>query len=314
MKLHVWLAVLAFNVIIFCCTLPAFLIALVSRVVRCCCGGRQCMALTTATIYACHFSWRWALRLCGCWIRITFNRDKEAPSGLSMVYVANHQSFLDAMLMTAFSPSSTVAKIRMLASAHLMAFPGLSAIICACGHVLIPVVRNKECEAEMCTRGEQIRQRMELYKHHVQRGGHASWFPEGRLNRGDPTKLELFRAGGFSVATELDVEVWCVAIVGASLCWPPTARIGGRPAKIHVRQFRLCASSHDFLRAAGVSAEQAGDDGTNAKIYLAKTAQDAIQAAVDEMVSKDECARSKRQAWAAVDDTNVEDGRAGPKR
>lgn len=171
MKLHVWLAVLAFNVIIFCCTLPAFLIALVSRVVRCCCGGRQCTALTTATIYACHYSWRWALRLCGCWIRITFNRDKEAPSGLSMVYVANHQSFLDAMLMTAFSPSSTVAKIRMLASAHLMAFPGLSAIICACGHVLIPVVRNKECEAEMSTRGEQIRQRMELYKHHVQRGG-----------------------------------------------------------------------------------------------------------------------------------------------
>lgn len=94
---------------------------------------------------------------------------------------------------------------------------------------------------------------------------------------GDNLHPATFRAGGFALAVEVDVEIWCVATVGNNVCWPRRAAAGGAPSRIGVKLFKLCESSHKF-------AASAGDERARA-ILLADSAHDRIKEAIDELVA-----------------------------
>merc|ERR1712187_826566 len=85
---------------------------------------------------------------------------------------------------------------------------------------------------------------------HVAKGGMVCWYPEGILNKGNPQHPNTFRAGGFVIPVNLDVELWCFASFGVQDCWPVKAAAGGRPANIKCRLSQLCESSHACLAAA----------------------------------------------------------------
>merc|ERR1712196_3022 len=96
---------------------------------------------------------------------------------------------------------------------------------------------------------------------------------------GDPCELQQFRAGGFAIPEEVDCEVWCIAFVGNSKCWPRDAAIGGFPCRIAVKLSCLCASSACFLKDAGL----ANADSRERQLHLARFAQERVQRDVLEL-------------------------------
>merc|ERR1712107_445614 len=83
-----------------------------------------------------------------------------------------------------------------------------------------------------------------------------------------------------------DVELWACAIVGASDCWPKASALGGRPAKVAIKFFPVCQNTLEMLRAAGVAQDQVGDDGEQARRFLANTAQGRMRAALTQMFAE----------------------------
>ncbi|CAK9087310.1 cGMP-dependent protein kinase 2 (cGK 2) (cGK2) (cGMP-dependent protein kinase II) (cGKII) [Durusdinium trenchii] len=108
----------------------------------------------------------------------------------------------------------------------------------------------------------------------------GAWFPEGLMNRGDPEILQEFRAGAFAVPVKTDVEIWCIAAVGCNVCWPVKAAVGGLPARIGLKVFRLTDSSHKLI-------EDLKDCDERAKaLHIAGLAKSAVQEGVNELVAK----------------------------
>jgi len=174
----------------------------------------------------------------------------------------------------------------MLVSNHVMKMPCLGQIIQAMNHVVVPF-RKIGSELElgeeaMETDKELMVKRMQVLEDHVAEGGMVAWFPEGLLNKGDPQHLNMFRAGGFVIPVNLDVEVWCFASVGVQECWPVKAALGGRPANIMCRLSQLCESSHACLATAS-SFNTMADQHARC-VYLANLAHDRTQEMINEMV------------------------------
>merc|ERR1719272_2018928 len=122
-------------------------------------------------------------------------------------------------------------------------------------------------------------ERMQMLEDHADDGGVVAWFPEGQINRGDPHQVGMFRAGGFVLPALIDVEIWCIASVGNSICWPRQAAVGGRPCDIGIKIFQLCESSHDFVSSVAPTDKAQS-------ILLANSAHDAIQQAVDDLIAR----------------------------
>lgn len=284
-----YLGVLVFNVLLLLFNLPVYAVARVTQTVKQFRGGKETVFLTKLTIAACHFMWLLSIKLCW-WIRVNYVVDDlkrmETDSGRPKVILANHQSFLDTLFMTSHLPFRRATQVKMYVASTLCKTPLLGTIVLGAGHVEVPFQATKTTDTNMSVDKALLQDRMEVFKNHIRNGGTGSWFPEGRLNREDPNTVGMFRAGGFAIAEETDVEVWGLALVGVTRCWPSRSSVGGRPSHIHSRLFLICESTHDYLREHGVSREQVGDSGEQARTFLADSTRVLIQECCDQMRGK----------------------------
>lgn len=275
-------AVFFFNLLMVIFTLPAFLVAkicVLAQAVKPMQSG--CLRERIVLVFTC-LMWRMLLA-CSCWVRLDVEglaefRSKLAQSGRPAVIVSNHASFMDTILLVTFMPLAQQAKIKMMVSSHLLNMPIIGTIATAMGHKAVPFKATGadgtfELDKELMAKRQQ---ELEL---HVASGGLAGWFPEGTMNRGDVREISTFRAGGFTLAVHVDVEIWCVAFHGNAACWPRTAPVGGRPCTIRARIFQLCESSHMYVRDAGVEVSKERE----ASIHIANGAHEKVQAAVKEL-------------------------------
>mmetsp|Transcript_38857 Transcript_38857/g.103180 ORF Transcript_38857/g.103180 Transcript_38857/m.103180 type:complete len:306 (-) Transcript_38857:101-1018(-) len=283
-------AVTLFNVVLILFNVPVYFIALFTQLVKKCRGGKETVCLSRLTIAACHAMWWLTIKVC-CWIRVNIVVEESKTTSLrsrkrSKVIIANHQSFMDTILMTSMFPIMTVVDIKMFVASTLTAMPFLGTIVLAAGHIEVPFKAGKTTDTSMQVDKTVIAQRMKMFSEHIQKGGFGAWFPEGRMNREDPKVVGMFRAGGFAIAEEEDVELWGMAWVGVTQCWPSSASVGGKPSRIDSRLFLICESTHAHLLEKGVSREQVGDSGEKARTFLADTTRDLIQECCDNMRSE----------------------------
>lgn len=278
------LAVFCFNLLLVVFTLPPYLIAkfsvLSARVKpmhsR---SWRRCAVLVSTCL-----AWRIAL-FCCCWIRthvegLAAFRSALGKSGRSPVIVANHASFMDTILLVTFMPLSQMAKIKMFISSHLLNMPLLGTICEAMGHMAVPFTSGDSREFKVDK--EKMAERMRELEAHVASGGCAGWYPEGTMNRVDTRDVQIFRAGGFVLAAHLDVEVWCVAFQGNTVCWPASAPVGGRPARIGVKISQLCESSHVHI----ADGKTDPCDERAACLCLSNSSRERVQQAVSQLVEE----------------------------
>merc|ERR550525_2283768 len=140
--------------------------------------------------------------------------------------LANHTSFLDTILCVALCPLSEVGAIRMFAGSHLLKMPIIGSLIQAMGHMTVPFKACSADSKDFAIDKDEMAKQMKKLEYHIQSGCLGAWFPEGTQNRADPMKVQIFRAGGFAICTNVDCEIWCMAFGGNAVCWPPKAPIG----------------------------------------------------------------------------------------
>jgi len=278
--------VFLFNLFLIICTLPAALLAKAS-VLSSKCKPLHDRSLRRRAVFvmAC-LGWRLALVL-SCWVRINVQGLREFRRSLRnanrpVIVVANHTSFLDTIVLVTCFPLGAVWKVRMFISSHLMKMPVLGSINIAMGHLAVPFKASADSDSFELDK-ELMAERMKQYEDYVRKGGFAGWYPEGRINPGDSLELQQFRAGGFSVAVNIDVEVWTVAFLGNGVCWPKSSPVGGFPGRIGIRIERLCESSlKEFCRDANGGAIGSRD----ASIKIANEAQRRIQSSLNSMADE----------------------------
>lgn len=277
------LATACFAVVIASCTVPAYLLAKLSVSFPSTSPLREKDFRSSATLVATTLGFRLALRLC-CWIRVSVHGlgefRKELRSGnRPFVYVSNHVSFMDAVLVTSLLPINRVARLRGFVANRIMRMRILGVLAAAMGHCPVPF-KDPGPDGEMDVDKERMSEMQLKMERHILAGGDALWFPEGTRNALDVHKLGLFRAGGFSIVAEHDVEIWCISHVGNTVTWPRTAAVGGRPARIGVKISRLCSSSQAFLAEQDMATAPTRDRA----VVLANAAQKRVQADITSLV------------------------------
>ncbi|CAK9065264.1 unnamed protein product [Durusdinium trenchii] len=268
--------------------IPAWVLCLLLKLVLSClpverraaferCFGRMLIVILVVL-------WRMVFTLCA-WIRVEVFQ-QEVPflgaPGKPAVLVMNHTCFLDAVLATSLAPLNRSSDVRVLVANYVFKIPLLGTVMRVMG---LPEVPFKACAgggetSNMTVEKNLMEERLNAFNDHVRSGGVGAWFPEGLMNRGDPEILQEFRAGAFAVPVKTDVEIWCIAAVGCNVCWPVKAAVGGLPARIGLKVFRLTDSSHKLI-------EDLKDCDERAKaLHIAGLAKSAVQEGVNELVAK----------------------------
>jgi acyl carrier protein len=127
-------------------------------------------------------------------------RGTERITGLNAaVYVANHASYMDALLLRAALP----AHVRLAAKDRLLSYPVLGGLLRA--NDVVSIARGRESSAEALA---QV----------VREGGSVAIFPEGTFVR--PPGLLPFRLGAFRAAVDTARPIVPVTLVGTRRAWP----------------------------------------------------------------------------------------------
>jgi len=245
-------------------------------------------ALNRRVILLTRFGWRATLAVC-CWIRVHVEgvdelRSKPETPGRPRIFIANHTSFMDTIMVITTMPSSQLCKLKILASAKVFKMPLIGKIIKAMGHLPVPFKTDDVDSTNMDVDKAGMSECQQKLEDWVRlEGGGGGWFPEGRLNPGDTHKVGLFRAGGMAMAARLDLEIWGLAFCGNTVTWPRKAALGGRPARIGAKVFCVCESTHEVLRAAGL---MDGSDERTQAVCLANFAQQKVQENLDKLVEQ----------------------------
>jgi len=243
-------------------------------------------SLSEAVIVLTSLGWRFTLSVCR-WVQLHCEGADEftrecGSSGRPVVILPNHVSFVDIIMTVVLTPLARATKVKMMISMHVFNMPGIGIIAKAMGHLSVPF-KSTDVEKFDVDKAE-VEKRMKAMDAHIKAGGYGGWFPEGRVNPGDPHEVQTFRAGGFKVAVANDVEVWCLAQVGNSATWPKKSAIGGRPARIGYKIFRVCESTKEFCANAAFDNSDAEAAEKVKCMFLANSCKDKVQAAVTDLV------------------------------
>ncbi|CAJ1396380.1 unnamed protein product [Effrenium voratum] len=280
----------AFGICLVCSLFPAWLVAVVAKLISFCLPGDRRAAferiLGRLLIVLVVLCWRLLFLLCA-WVRIdVFQQEGDGPflgePGKPAVLVMNHTSFLDAVLAPSLAPLCRSPDVRVLVANYVFDIPLLSSVMRGIGLPEVPFKGSAGDFGNMAVEKELMDVRLQAFCDHVKSGGVGAWFPEGLRNRGNPEVLQEFRAGAFAVPAQADVEIWCCAAVGCNVSWPLKALMGGCPARIGLKVFRLTDSSHAWLASQNLNS---ADERTKA-VRLAGLAKDAMQEAIHELVAK----------------------------
>ncbi len=140
------------------------------------------------------FAARAVLRLCGCPLRV--RGLAHLKQSTSAVIVANHSSYLDALVLLAALPD----RYRFVANHHAAAWPVIGLAIRRSGHLVVN--RERLADRHACARAmlQTLRD-----------GTSVVVFPEGTIDRG---ALLPFRSGAFRIARDVGRPVLPVALSG----------------------------------------------------------------------------------------------------
>lgn len=208
-------------------------------------------------------AWRALFRIC-TWIQLqTFCSDEHflGESGRPTVLVMNHLSFLDSVLAVPMAPLHRCADVRVLVANYVFAIPLLGGVMRAIGLAEVPFKASAGDFSSLAVEKDAIEEKLKAFAEHVQGGGVGAWFPEGMRNRGDPLVLQEFRAGAFSVAVQTDVDIWCLAMLGTNVCWPVESLVGGIPARIGIRMWKLGSQNEGNTTRCACQSIHAGRTG-----------------------------------------------------
>lgn len=194
-------------------------------------------------------------------LKITYSgpSKEEIESRGSCIYVANHTSMLDAVIICCFFEGD----LRILAKESLFSVPWLGRILRLEKH--IKVARGKKASARNASIRESI-------KTAISEGASVFFFPEG--TRSTTGKLGKFRHGAFYNAIETGVPIVPVVIRGA-LERLPKGSIQIKPGHI----------SMELLPSIPIPDESMGDLTTRAT-YLSNKASEAISKALESEPNK----------------------------
>eukprot|EP00929_Paragymnodinium_shiwhaense_P048991 TRINITY_DN24731_c0_g1_i1.p1 TRINITY_DN24731_c0_g1~~TRINITY_DN24731_c0_g1_i1.p1 ORF type:complete len:318 (+),score=78.30 TRINITY_DN24731_c0_g1_i1:70-1023(+) len=286
----------AFGLFLLAGTLPAFFVALAGGfIVDRLSESQQEIArpwFNKTVITVTGIGWRIALGM-SFWIGIHIeDPDKIAEamgkSGRSSCVLVNHTSFMDTILALCIVPLKHAVRMKMMAAEYVFKMPVIGVLCGSMGHLPVAfkaksAVGNQSAEDEnnMSVDQEQIAVQQKKMDDFVASGGTSSWYPEGKMNTGDCGQVGTFRAGGMALPVKQDVEIWCMAITGASTCWPRKASMGGLPSRIGIHIFRFCESTQDYLAKEAKDADDRGK-----AIHLANATQKAVQEKVTGLIEK----------------------------
>ena len=68
---------------------------------------------------------------------------------------------------------------------------------------------------------------------HLQAGGALGFCPEGTVSKAPP-HLQPFRRGSFAWATQHQMQMWGIVMLGNHECWPKRCALGGYPTTIYL--------------------------------------------------------------------------------
>jgi len=271
-----------FNVLLVATLAPVWVLSILGNGLTSVCPiFKGCVA--KLVIFYTSLAWRVTFGLCRGFIKVNIEgldelRSNLGSSGRQIVCVCNHTSFLDIMMSVKSSPLNIISGSKMMVSNHIFKMPFLSSIVKAQGHLSVPF-KGVPGGDDFTIDKELMAERLQMLEDHSKAGGMVGWFPEGAMNKGDPLKVGTFRAGGFAIPVHIDTEIWCMASVGNTVCWPRSSALGGRPGNVGIKFFQLCESSHDFV-------SHLPDNEKERSIFLANKAHDAVQGGVDELVAQ----------------------------
>jgi len=217
-------------------------------------------------------------------------RAEVGRTGRPVLIVANHTSFLDTPLIVTTLPVWLAASSKMFAGNHLFKMPILGRVLKGMRHLSVPFkATSEENASNFQVDQEEMAERMKTLEAHAREVGCVSWFPEGTLNRGDPDKVNVFRAGGFSIPVHVDCEVWGVVMVGNQKSCPVKGLMG-RPARISLRTVCITDSTHNmFKKEKDLIQQMMKDDNIDEEraqcLLLANTSRARVQDTVDEMLA-----------------------------
>lgn len=286
----------AFGLALVLGTLPAWFVAFIGGfIVERLSDEQKAIAMpwfNRICIGVCAMGWRVTLTVC-FWVGIKIEDPDDCAYGMGKtgrpsICLANHTSFMDTIVVLAALPLRQSVKVKMMVAEYVFSLPVIGNICRCMGH--LPVIFKAKGQASEQTVADENNMSIDTeamaieqkkMDEYVAKGGSCNWFPEGRMNNGDCSKVGTFRAGGMALPVKQDVEVWCIALCGPAACWPRKAPMGGFPGRLGVHIFRFCESSHDYLAK---QADLPQDDDRAKCIHLANATQKAVQEKIDKMI------------------------------
>lgn len=165
------------------------------------------------------------------------------PSQRPLVLV-NHTSMLDAFFYSACIPTKHIKHLRTLAKSTLFQVPLFGSLLKACGHY--PVYFNDSSKLNDFSVDKAAQEKVQKQiEEHVDAGGGLSLFPEGQINRKDTKTLQAFRRGSLSLAKRKNMSLWGFLAVGLDDFWPTNQTLGGYPATVRFKLFRIPTKPDD---------------------------------------------------------------------
>lgn len=222
------------------------------------------------------------------WIRVRgvnelYESLAEAGKERAAPYIiANHNSKLDSLLITALLPTWLGPRLRSLIKKALFDEPLFGGICERVGHFAVYYKGakegefgvNKEAQASVARAMDEfvandggllmyvlgffflilffclLPRALGAVADDVVMGCECR-FPEGQLNR-NSRKVQTLRRGAFSLPIKHGKAIWAFLNVGCERCWPTNSAIGGIPANIYVKLIKVTddASAFDTIALA----------------------------------------------------------------
>lgn len=205
--------------------------------------------------------------------------ETAGATGRRVCVLANHTSFMDNVVICAYSPFALVGDLKTLMMRKVLTFPIVGRLSRAIGH--LPVPFKSEVHGKFDVDKEEMAAIIQRLDEHIDAGGHLAIFPEGGINL-QPRNLQQFRAGGLETCIRHDMEVWGWVMTGNWVSWPFGSPLGGFPARLSSRSFLIHTSAKD------ASQMLAPNKGIQEQARaLATDCREAMQRVLDEMLVKE---------------------------
>ncbi|CDF32362.1 unnamed protein product [Chondrus crispus] len=172
-----------------------------------------------------------------------------AAEGAAPFVIANHNSKLDSLLITALLPTWLGPRMRSLIKLALFSEPLFGGICTAVGHFPVYFKGSKAGDFGVDKEAQgKVAVAMDKF---LREDGGLLIFPEGQLNK-TPRKIQTLRRGAFNLAIAHKKPIWGFINVGCEKAWPYTSAMGGFPCDIYVRAFKVTddASKFDNIQLA----------------------------------------------------------------